>query len=1448
MAIFQSVSSDAVSLPALDSVTSMDSNSQHALPMDYSNSAEHVTLRRSGSPFVTEYSAIMETADTEALLSGLTNHDQVLGQHQQTLASLNQSVGELTNRQNNQSIQLTQIFAGLQSLTTNLQSHLHDQTVGSVSVASGHFFPICKPEPYDGNPNKCSGFILQCSVYFSNSPPSTDQSKIAFIISCLTGKALDWATASWSFLQTLSYSDFLCQLRLVFDHAHEGQSCGEQLLSLQQGSSSVSEYALRFRTLAAGSGWNEPALLTVFRDGLNSRVQSELACKDDGLKLDQLISLSLMSCDRTRLTPEERQRRFLNHLCLYCGGSGHVKASCELRPPLSSASSWGQRVGFTPRANAVSVPTKGLLSRALVLDMLITYQTLSLPVPALIDSGAEGNFICADLIQRLGVPTEELRTPLRALALDGKPLGCVPITLQTLPVTLQASALHSEEISFFVLPSTDFPLVLGFPWLERHDPVISWHSRELVSWSPYCFENCLFPGHITLSSTTIESPDSLNPVVIPPEYSDFLEVFSPVKATKLPPHRPYDCAIDLVEGAVLPKSRVYPLTLEEEKAMDVYVTEALAQGYIRPSKSPVGSGFFFIKKKDGGLRPCIDYRGLNDITKKYAYPLPLIPVALEQLRGASYFTKLDLRSAYNLVRIREGDEWKTAFTTTRGHYEYLVMSYGLSNAPSVFQAFMNDVFREFLNKFVIVFIDDILIFSPDFSSHVNHVRQVLLRLQENNLYRVSFLGYVISSSGVLMSDDKVSAVTNWPKPGSVKELQRFLGFANFYRRFIRNFSSTAAPLTALLKGSPKKLSWSDSAQGAFDALKLAFSTAPILKHPDPEKPFVVEVDASNTGVGAVLSQRSGIPLKLHPVAFFSRKLSPAERNYGIGDRELLAVKLALEEWRHWLEGAAHPFTVLTDHKNLEYLKSAKRINSRQARWSLFFSRFDFSISFRPGQRNTKADALSRIFAVEEEEESSDPERILPPTVQIAVIQWEFDEQIQQVNAHRTPPEGTPPGKLFVPPQFRNRLITWAHSSLTSGHPGETRTLQLLSARYWWDSLRSDVHSFVSSCPVCAQCKIPRTLPAGKLVPLPVPERPWSHIAIDFVTDLPPSNGFTSILTVVDGFSRGVKFIPFPSLPSALQTAQALFEHVFRSSGIPAVDDWMRRSEGVWEDTHRRISDILQRYKAQADRHRGDTPVYCPGDRVWLSTRDFRFEGACRKLLPKFIGPFKILSQVNDVTYKVGLPPQYRVNNSFHVSLLKPVVSGPLAEDDPIDVPPVSERMEDSSTYSVREILDSRRRGGNLQYLIDWEGYGPEERCWVAARDVLDPGLVADYHARRPNRPAPRPRGRPRGSLSGSSQAPRGSARARARQSSSSAGPVVAPHSSSGVSVGRRRGRPRIRPAPVSSGGGSVSSDAVSLPALDSVTSMDSNSQHALPMDYSDSAEHVTLRRSGSPCF
>ncbi len=534
----------------------------------------------------------------------------------------------------------------------------------------------------------------------------------------------------------------------------------------------------------------------------------------------------------------------------------------------------------------------------------------------------------------------------------------------------------------------------------------------------------------------MESPESLIQHVIPSDYAAFQDVFSKQAATQLPAHWPWDCAIDLLPGATLPKGRVYPLSIPECKAMDDYIKEALQQRFIRPSTSLAASSFFFVGKKDGGLRPCIDYWTLNAHTVKLPYPLPLVPAVLEELRGARTFSKLDLRSEYNLVRIREGDEWKTGFITPSGHYEYQVMPYGLSNSPSVFQGFMNEVFREFLHQFVIVYIDDILIYSRNLAEHRHHVTQVLEQLRKHHLYlklekcefhrpTVQFLGYIVSADGIQMDQGKVQAIRDWPQPQSVKKLQRFLGFANFYRRFIQNFSLLSAPLTSMLRQKPKSLSWNPEARSAFQKLQEAFCTAPILTHPDPQLPFVVEVDASTTGVGAVLSQHHGEPPRLHPCAFFSRKLSPAERNYDIGNRELLAIKLTLEEWRHWLEGAQHSFSVITDHKNLEYLRSAKRLNPRQARWALFFTRFQFTITYRPGDKNIKADSLSRLHAPEE---PSTPEPILPPAMLVSPIQWALEEQIRVPTLSEQAPPGGPEGKTYVPTTLRSTLLGSTHAS------------------------------------------------------------------------------------------------------------------------------------------------------------------------------------------------------------------------------------------------------------------------------------------------------------------------------------------------------------------------------------------------------------------------------------
>lgn len=398
-----------------------------------------------------------------------------------------------------------------------------------------------------------------------------------------------------------------------------------------------------------------------------------------------------------------------------------------------------------------------------------------------------------------------------------------------------------------------------------------------------------------------------------------------------------------------------------------------------------------------------------------------------------------------------------------------------------------------------------------------------------------------------MDPAKLKAVVEWPTPSSRRELQSFLGFSNFYRRFIRDYSSVARPLTALTS-TKLPFRWNEEAGKAFTDLKQRFTSAPILTVPDPSLQFVVEVDASESGVGGVLSQRSPKDNKLHPCSFFSYRLSPAERNYDIGDRELLAVKMALEEWRHWLEGADPHFIVWTDHKNLEYVRTAKRLNARQARWSLFFSRFNFSLSYRPGSRNIKPDALSRQFSPAQD--PSPLETILPPRCLVGVALMKVEALVLEAQAQEPGPGNEPPNRLFVPLPVRSQVLDWGHSSRIACHPGAARTLALIKQRFWWPSMREDVRTFVAACDVCTRNKTGNKPPAGLLKPLPVPHRPWSHIAVDFVTGLPNSHGNTCILTVVDRFSKAAHFIPLPKLPTAKETAELLILHVFRLHGLP----------------------------------------------------------------------------------------------------------------------------------------------------------------------------------------------------------------------------------------------------------------------------------------------------------
>ncbi|KAK3559209.1 hypothetical protein QTP86_005190 [Hemibagrus guttatus] len=450
---------------------------------------------------------------------------------------------------------------------------------------------------------------------------------------------------------------------------------------------------------------------------------------------------------------------------------------------------------------------------------LITTHTF-VSVVALLDSGSAGNFISGTLCRGDPVPDTIHQQVSRSAG----------------PILLQVGVLLVEEITLLVLEESTADIILGRPWLEQHNPILSWRTGKVLKWGDTCFPGCFpdlpaphspIPTPLHVQATSIKSPFVNRPLEIQTCYAPFSDVFCPKRASKLPPHRPWDCAIDLLPGEPVPRRRIYPLSIPEEKAMEEYIKEALAQGYICPSTSPAASSFFFVAKKDGGLQSCIDYWALNRITLKFRYPLPLVPVALEHLRGVTIFTKLDLRSAYNLIRIREGDEWKTAFVTPTGHYEYLVMPYGLANARSMFQDFIHEVLREFLHRFILVYIDDILIYSWNLAEHRHHVAEVLECLREFQLFlkaekcsfhqpSVQFLGYKIDSSGIQMDEGKVTAIRNWPATTTVKELQRFLGSANFYRRFIQNYSSIANPLTSLLWNKPKSIAWSPAAEEVFN--------------------------------------------------------------------------------------------------------------------------------------------------------------------------------------------------------------------------------------------------------------------------------------------------------------------------------------------------------------------------------------------------------------------------------------------------------------------------------------------------------------------------------------------------------------------------------------------------------------------------------------------------------
>jgi hypothetical protein len=611
----------------------------------------------------------------------------------------------------------------------------------------------------------------------------------------------------------------------------------------------------------------------------------------------------------------------------------------------------------------------------------------------LMDTGSTHNFINVQVAARLGLKPTHTGN-MRVIVANGEKLECTGVCAGII-LWIQGEPF---KIDFYLLPMDVCEIVLGTQWLRMLGPIwwdfskllmrFSWGGREVelrgikpplhrvvanrsmgrelqkrrCGWICQILPaNQEDPIEGTLHAITLGTQQG-GPSPTEAQLVSLLKAFTELfhEPQGLPPNRPHDHHIQLKPGSGPTNIRPYRYPHYQKNEIEKIVKELLQSGVVRPSTSPYSSPVLLVKKHDGSWRLCVDYRALNHITVKDKFPIPVIDELLDELNGAHFFSKLDLRSGYHQVRMAKGDIEKTAFRTHHGHYEFLVMPFGLTNALSTFQSLMNEIFKESLRRYVLVFFDDILIYSKTWAEHLIHLQKVLEILRDNQLFvrrekcqfgqdTISYLGHIISSKGVAMDHDKISAMVQWPKPGSVKALRGFLGLTGYYRKFIQGYGSIASPLTQLLKKNG--FHWTTEAEKAFSHLKQAMTTGPVLALPNFNKQFVVECDASGMGIGAVLMQEG------RPIAFFSQALKGRNLSCSTYEKEMMALIASVQKWRPYLLG--QKFVIRTDQKSLRYLLDQTIATEAQQKWLVKLMGYDFTIEYKKGATNSAADSLSR---------------------------------------------------------------------------------------------------------------------------------------------------------------------------------------------------------------------------------------------------------------------------------------------------------------------------------------------------------------------------------------------------------------------------------------------------------------------------------------------------------
>jgi RNase H-like domain found in reverse transcriptase/Reverse transcriptase (RNA-dependent DNA polymerase)/Integrase zinc binding domain/Aspartyl protease/Chromo (CHRromatin Organisation MOdifier) domain len=829
---------------------------------------------------------------------------------------------------------------------------------------------------------------------------------------------------------------------------------------------------------------------------------------------------------------------------------------------------------------------------------------------AMIDSGATGNFISAEWVRQNQVHLQRKRKPYYLTVADGSemPTNDGRVALETEPLRV-VSQQHHMTIAFDVVRLANHDIILGMPWLRQQNPQINWikgtirYAPGSVTREPTQQLNALVDEEERIPNS--ESPEMRSnrvstslgrkgyhddgkgrhePLDIPEQYKKWEHLFQEeMTIAALPKHQPWDHEIELMPGKQPTFGPIYQLSEKELGVLRDYLKENLKKGFIRESKSPAGYPILFAPKKDGSLRLCVDYRKLNDITIKNRYPLPNIGELQDRLARAKIFTKLDLRGAYNLIRVKEGEEWKTAFRTRYGHYEYLVMPFGLTNAPATCQTLINNVIRAHLDRTAIAYLDDILVYSESEEEHKKHVNEILdclsrfdlkLKPEKCEFHRttVTFLGFIISTEGIRMDNEKIKAVQEWPKPRNLKEVQQFLGFVNYNRRFIQGYSKEAKPLTELTK-KDRIWSWNDKEEKAFQFLKGACIQPPLLKTFDSSRRTKIETDASDFAIGACLAQEHDG--RWHPVAYHSRGLTTAEGNYDIYDKELLSIVDAFKHWRVYAESSTD-LVVYSDHKNLTYFTTTKQLKKRHVRWSECLSQFKFRIIYTPGRENGRADALSRRPDLTKSHEprplallTQNKDGSLGPPGQLNVMattqrerneewfEWHYNEEDRARNLTKGANDILVyKGKTYIPNDCVQVMITDHHDGPENGHPGVAKTLNLIRNHYDRPGLEKEVREYIKKCSSCQKNKADRHVKYGLVQFAQVPHMAWQDITLDFITKLPKSEDpitkvkYDSILVIVDRLTKYSLILPFKETYTAEDLGSILVDRLVRDHGMP----------------------------------------------------------------------------------------------------------------------------------------------------------------------------------------------------------------------------------------------------------------------------------------------------------